>query len=458
MKISITFKHITLLRSFSILTLILIISSCGGGGGGSLPSIPGENTGVPSVVQLVPSTFIAQTNGFITLNTKVLDGNGKEIPNITVTFTNLSSIGFLNSTVAVTDSAGIARVNVSSTTPGFVTILAQVYTGAGQVRDRKTVYFTTKDTLTVTLDMDVDSVPATLPPNQLSDFTLFENSNDDTIKVTATVRDAGGVPVGGGMSVLWSSSHTEARFIRTDNETNIFGQAEAVVKVEPESIRNTETFVNIAAFAQNGAANMVTLFLKPVVPDPTASYLTANPPVVNVSGTATITAVVMLNTGATAPDGTTVNFSVTCNPNTFPAIVTPFAQTTNGVAQATFIAPPAPAICTVTGKVAGIVIGTVTVTVRAPLSVFPTSMTLNEGDTATFTIFGGVKPYTVLSSNPNVTVSPVTDTPTGGTFTVTVGNVCTPVPPATTCSASVTILVRDAVGTSVTITLTINGT
>ena len=131
-----TIKNLTLIPSLIFITFIL--SSCGGGAG-SLDPIGGQNPGIPSKVELAPSSFIAQTNGFITFNAKILDGNGKPIPNIAVHFTNLSSIGVLDKTVAYTDSSGIALANIFSTTPGFTTVLAQVYTGAGQVRDRKTV-------------------------------------------------------------------------------------------------------------------------------------------------------------------------------------------------------------------------------------------------------------------------------------------------------------------------------
>ncbi len=442
---------INILLSLLLISLIAVsLVSCGGGGAGSLNPIPGENPGTPSVIELAPSSYIAQTNGFITFSAKVLDGNGKPISNQTVTFTNLSSIGVLQATTAITDSTGIARVNLSSTTPGFSTVLAQVYTGAGQVRDRKTVFFTPRDVLAVTMDMDVNSVSGNSIYNELSDFTLFENIDDDTVEVLATVRDAGGVPVGGGMSVTWSSSHAEAKLDRTEDTTTVYGTSKAIVKVTPSTIRNTETHVNIMAFAGNGAANMVTLFLRPVVPDPTTSYLTANPPVVDRGGTSTITAVVMLNTGSRAPDGTTVNFRVTCDPNDYPGIVTPFSQTTAGVAQATFTAPPVPAICTITAKVAGVIIGTVDVTVRAPLSISPSSMTLylpadpppNAPNSGTFEIIGGVAPFTVTSNNTAVATVAYT---TGRTFTV---NAVT--------AGTATITVRDALLTTATATVTVS--
>ncbi|MCX7913254.1 MAG: hypothetical protein N2511_01570, partial [Thermodesulfovibrionales bacterium] len=173
MKIFLEWRN-RILKFSTLLLALVIIASCGSGGGGSLPNIPGTDSGIPSIVQLVPSSFIAQTHGCITLSAKVLDGNGAPVKAVPVTFTNLSHpLGELrhacnpgspivNSPIN-TDSSGIATVYLLSNDPGFATILAQVYVGIGQVRDRKTVYFTTKSVLKVTMDLDVDSVPPSYP-------------------------------------------------------------------------------------------------------------------------------------------------------------------------------------------------------------------------------------------------------------------------------------------------------
>jgi hypothetical protein len=394
-------------------------------------------------MELRPAQYIAQTNANVTFNARVLDGNGAPVVNTQVFFTNLSSpFGTLSASSAVTNGLGIATVNLWSSSPGFATVLAQVNVGSGQVRDRKTVYFTSRDVLTVSLDLDVESVPANESPvvyNDIHDITLFESSTDDTVEVRATVRDAGGVAVDG-TSVAWSSSHTEASFLRTETTTNTNGQAKAIVQVTPASIRNTETHVNIFAVAGNGAANMTTLFLNPVTIDTTASYLTANPTVVNINGTSTITAVVKLNTGANAPNGTVVNFTTTCG------TVTPFAQTTSGSATATFTAPstvPTGGACTITGKVGGTTVGTVAVTVTTTLTIQPTAQTVRGSSTATFTIYGGVSSYTVTSSHPSIASPSVS----GTTITVTTT--------AVTTSTAVTITVRDAVGSTASAILTV---
>ena len=459
-----TMKKIILL--LAVLALSFGAFSCGGGGAGSANNPGGENPGVPSLVQLSPSHFIAHTNSNITFHAKVLDGNGVPLRGVAVTFTNLSEpFGVLtalgsSSTVAVTNDLGIASMNLYSTTPGFATVLAQVYNGVGTIRDRKSVFFTPLDVIAVSMDIGVDSVPGNGIFDEVGDVTLFQDppvtQPDDTVKVRVTVRDAGGVPVGGGMGVTWSSSHAEAKFIRTDTLTSVSGVAEAVVQVTPSSIRNTDTLVNVFAFADNGAANMVTLFLRPVVIDPSKSSVTANPNVVLTAGTSDVTAVVFLNTGATAPDGTVVNFSTAPKTSADPSpcgTITPFVATTGGVTTpvAKFNAPAVPGVCTVTAKSGGVTIGSVDITVIAKLEVVPDKITIDgaAGGTATFTIFGGLAPYTVTSDNSAFPPTPATVTASGGTFSVTV--------PPSTPATTVTYTIRDKTGTSVKATLAISG-
>jgi len=441
-------------KSFFLLVIIALsfgLYSCGGGGGsGSADVPPGENPGGATVVQLLPASFVAQTNAYIALYAKVLDGNGHPVPNVDVTFTNLSTVGSLDKTSAKTDGQGLARVNLSSSSPGFATILAQINTSAGVVRDRRTVFFSSLDVLSVSMDMDVDSVPGNGVFNENDDFILFQNASDDTFKVRATVYNAGGVPVAG-ESVEWSASHSEVTSVRTDPYTNTNGQAEGVFKVQPSSIRNTETTINIMAYAGNGAANMVTLFLRPVTVSSSLSSVTANPDVVDLGGSSTITANVMLNTGSPAPDGTTVNFTATCG------TVTPFAQTTGGVAKATFTAPKEETTCTVSAKVGGSTVGSTSITVRpANLLITPGTLTVCTAGKYTFTIRGGTPPYTTVSDTPskacNSSDDDCVDTTDTGSWS---GSSITVTIPATATPGDVKLTAYDSNGKTATATIAI---
>ncbi len=97
----------------------------------------------------------------------------------------------------------------------------------------------------------------------------------------------------------------------------------------------------------------------------------------------------------------------------------------------------------------------VDILVTSALTVQPGTQSIvgAAGGTAIFTIFGGVEPYTVTSSNPAIAYDSApgdgiwTVAASGDTFTVTV--------PAGTPSGSVTLTVRDSAGTTIDATLTI---
>ncbi|MGO9611873.1 MAG: Ig-like domain-containing protein [Dissulfurispiraceae bacterium] len=427
----------------ALLAVALISVSCGGGAG-SADTPSGENSGVPTVISLLPTQYIAQTNSYIILYTKVLDGNGIPLPNIAVTFTNLSTLGVLSSTSATTDGNGLARVTLSSTTPGFITIQSSISTGAGQVRDRKTVYFSLFSlALFPTLTLSVDDGDGIF--NQPADFVLFKTANDNQRTIRAKVLDKFGQPVVGS-TVTFGTDSTEVTFpLGNMKLTDQYGQAEVLIQVNAAILTGLVTTLNITALADNGAFNLLTLFLEPVAIDPNASFLTANPNVVQTNGSSTITAVIKLTTGGPAPDGTAVNFTATCGS------VTPFAQTSGGVATATFTAPPTEGTCTINAQVGGVSLTPVNVLVTSTLSVQPSVQTINGtvGGMATFTIFGGIPQYAVFSSDTAFPPTPATVTLRGGTFSVNV--------PANTTAKTITYTVRDKAGATATATLTIAG-
>ncbi|MFA4918292.1 MAG: hypothetical protein WC581_03460 [Thermodesulfovibrionales bacterium] len=456
-------KKITL-SFIALLILSTFLINCGGGSGGS-SSPGGEKPGVPEIVQVLPSHYIAMTNSAILIRAKILNGNGGPVKNLPVTFTNISPIGILmnsndvllgNQTVVKTDDSGMATIKVKSTTTGFVTVQAEVNKGVGIVRDRKTMYFSSSLSLSpfmyLAVDGDNDGTY-----DEGSDFVLFENSTDNQVLIRATVfnrfgqRAFGSVvtfgadwpyKIGSSTTCSDGSSSCEVSFPNGNTATtNSSGEAFVLVRVDPITIRNVTAILNITAFADNGAANMVTLQLLPV----TISTVTvsASPSVVEPDGTSTITAAVTLNTGGPAFDGTVVSFTTTCG------TITPFAQTTDGAAEATFTAPSTEDTCTITATSGGVSAST-DILVTSALTVLPDTVSVNgaaPADIIPFTIFGGISPYIVTSSDPAITRSAITATATGGTFTATV--------PANTPAGSVTLTVRDSAGTTATATITI---
>lgn len=450
-------------KAVLLLTLLLLslgVSSCGGGGSG-LNSPVGENPGVPSLVLLTPSQNVAQTNATITLSAMVLDGNGAPLPGIVVTFTKLSAIGTLSTTLPVTtNSIGIANVNVYSSAPGFATVAASVGAGAGFIRDKRSIFFTTSDSTNglaftpIAVVVDVDGNNNGIY-NEASDLKVCEAAGDNVVKVRATVFVNGvrepGIPVNFTTDADALASFPNTPF-GTDNDADgdkdidlvtTNSQGEAFTELTTNCVvQNNERIINVYGYtntlyvpAFNGyfsGLGAIPLFLQPVTV--TGITVTATPSTVLASGKSTIAATV--NTSIGPISGIAVSFTTDCG------TVDPTVKQTdiNGVATTTFTAPATLGICTVTAKV-GNVTGTAPVTVGTALSVQPSTATITVGASPTFTIFGGTPPYSVFSSN--TTVATVTYAG-GGTFTVT-----------GVASGTATITVRDAVGATATVAVTV---
>lgn len=451
-------KKIILLMG--ILALSFGTFSCGGGGAGPATLPPGENPGVPSVVQLLPSQNVAQTNASITLNATVLDGNGAPVANVPVYFTNLSQpFGVLSATVANTGSNGIATVNLFSSTAGFATILVQVNVGVSNVRDEKTLMFISANSFNLqpTLTLDVSSNGINF--DQPGDFTLFKTPGDTQRTIRATVLDRFGLPAFNASVTFGSDAASGVTFTPMTATTDSNGQAFTLVQVSPTILTNVTTVLNITATATltdgSTAFNLISLFLSQVTIDPAFSSVTAVPSIVSTGGTSDVTAVVMTNVDTPVPDDTSVNFTTAPKTPSDPSpcgSITPFEQTTSGVTPAdVFTAPLIPGTCTVTATVGGVTIGSVDILVNTTLSVQPTNQTINgiAGGIATFTIFGGVPPYTVTSDHTEFPPTPATVTAVGETFSVTV--------PPNMPTTTVTYTVRDNTGTTATAILDIAG-
>jgi hypothetical protein len=463
----------------TLLALSIGTFSCGGGSGSS-SSPHGENPGLPSVVQLRSSHNVAQTNATVYLHARILDGNGVPVKNEPVTFTNLSEpfgviktvlrvlglrkpVGVLSDTVVKTDNLGIATVKLTSTTSGFATIQAEVNGGAGQVRDKKTVFFSVFSLVfpsipipSPTLFLDVDTTVTFSTPDESGDFILFKTTGDNQRFIRATVLNSSGLPVSGSI-VTFGSDSTDLTYENGANEiakiTDINGQVTTSAMVNPAALSQTVRTINFTAVADNGTSNVLTLFLEPVVIDGSASSLSALPTTVVAGGTSTLTANVKINTGGAAPDNTSVNFTTTCG------AVDSFGQTTDGIANATFTAPatvPSGGVCTVSGKVAGITIGSAPITIQPTLAITLNKLNVigepnpdsSTSDNVTFTVSAGVPPYVVECDNSALMPGGPWTLATSGSFATTDAN-------SVGATTAVTFTVHDNAGTTATATLTI---
>jgi hypothetical protein len=313
----------------------------------------------PNDIKLIPNRHTAQTNGCIDLYAEVHDAEGELLNNIPVFFINLSEPhgvildncgGIEIQTPVNTDAQGRAKITLMSTTPGFITVLAQATLGS-QPRERKTVLFSQCDAyecsvLAPSVHLNVDSVPGNGIYNEASDFIISEPppDPDNTVELLATVRDINGIPIQYNAHVMWGADHEEALYLRTETWTNEYGQAAALVEFTPTSLRGAETHVNVWVYSDNVSSlvnpfDIVTFFLQPV--SITSIVVSADQSVVAPEGTADITATVWLNTGDLAPDGVPVIFT-TCDAATCTnpcGSIEPFAQTTGGKAIVQFTAP-----------------------------------------------------------------------------------------------------------------------
>lgn len=372
--------------AFTLMALYLCaISGCGGGGAGDSSTPEGENPKVASVVKVLPSHNIAQTNTEITIHARVLDGNGVPVKNERVMFTNLSAVGRLSDTNVKTDNLGIATVILKSTSEGFSTIQAEVDTAMGVHRDQRTVFFSrySDESLVPSLDLSVSGSG--------NPFTLLETSDDNTVTLTATVYNA--AVLFSGMTVQFGSDRPYKVGTDPDAEcsdgsdtcdivfpggdvaiTNDLGQASVPLMIVPSALMPSQTAFNVWAVASNGAYNIVTLTVEPV--EIASVSVSANPISVDSGGTSTITASVMTTAGTPAPDGTSVNFTTTNGG------IDPFATTTDGIAETTYSAPDIPAGTTDTARItasAGGQSGNVTVTIIGPEA--PEAEPVEEEDT-----------------------------------------------------------------------------
>ncbi len=439
-------KKITL-SFIALLIISTFLINCGGGSGGS-SSPRGQDPGVPEVVRILPSHYVAQTNSTILINVKVLNGNGAPIRNIPVTFTNLSPIGVLSATSANTNDIGIATVTVKSTVAGFATIQAEVNKGVSNVRDRTLVYYSDfalmwpQPQIVIEIDADGDGIY-----NEPGDFNFFETPTDDTALLRATAYDEFGKRVVG-IDITFSGDSGASFPLGNVFKTNSNGQAFTTLKVSPTSVVGQETSLNLYATGyisgSSATVGFLQVFLKPVYI--TGITLVANPSGVIAGETSTITAYVTTSAG-TIPDDLAVQFSV--SPVTLGSVEPVVALTNNGSASTVFTpSDTQTGTATITASIANIS-ATINIVVTTELIVSPVSQTLTNpavNDTATYTISGGVAPYTATSSNTSL----VTVAVTGTTLTATVAAL-------PTADTDVVITVADSSGRPpVTVTLTIN--
>lgn len=503
-------KSIVLLLIFGFL-----LAGCGGGSGPSSEPA-GVNPGYASDIQLLAVQQVVQTGATAFFKAKVLDGNGLALAGKTVTFTNLSGFGTLSSSSATTgssgtaaagstgkntkalsvntDTLGYATVSVKSSIAGFVTLQAEINDGAGRVRDQRTIYFSTYDLSLPTpiappvlLEADGDNDGTY---NETEDLNLFQTSGDTQALIRATIYDSNGATVSGSVVTFgadrpYKTSSSGASCSDTSTSCDVIftsgnvrtsdsnGQAFVLVQVDPNILTDLTTTLNITATSDTGGSSMLTLFLQPVTVS--SISIAASPTMIQTDAKSDIIAAVMTSAGTPAPEGTVVNFSANCG------IFSPVGQldppfyeldaTDLGKATSKLNAPSTPTTCEIKACVGSLCASTFVSVVPPPstepepeptpaLVVVPGSATVIGGSSAEYEITGGVQPYDVFTSHPDITsftevngivitaADSVTVPNSGGRFTISNDGTVTE-------DTTVTITVRDNEGTTKTVTFKI---
>ena len=186
-----------MLKRYAPLLLLLLISACGGGGGDAGSSAFGSGSGSPTSPGTSPATGKASVSVSIstttvsssapgTVTAAVRDSAGLALSGQLVSFSTIGGLGAFNVATALTDSAGVATVRLSSASPsanGADLVLARSAVSGGDVSG--------------TIGFQVSAVSA--PVIGIPTLTINLSSTSVTAAapatVTATVRDAAGSPL-----------------------------------------------------------------------------------------------------------------------------------------------------------------------------------------------------------------------------------------------------------------------
>lgn len=390
----------------------ILLAGCGGGGSAADIYTPPS---APDVVKvsLYTARTVSEIGASVPVYARVVDQSGRGIKGKTVHFTATS--GVIATTQATTDEQGMARSAVQSFSSGNVKVTAD----CDGYKAQKDVFYTDDLTYKPSMKISVDSGNGTY--DEQSDYIVFETSEDNILTVKVNISRSGGRPASGEpVSLSTLGGVVTVTFLSPSTTiTDSAGDAYFVVKFTPQTLTTGRTTIGIIATATVDGTDLrevVSIAVSPVVV--TRILLTASPDEVKVTQTSTVQAKVYITGEKPAPDGLLVAFTSTCGS------VTPYSETTNGTASATFKAPavvPADDKCTVTASAGG-VSSTIDIGITADLLILPPVVVINgvDGGLATYQVKYGKPPYYVKSSSGRYQPNTYTLNNSGETFWVTV--------------------------------------
>lgn len=394
--------------------LIFLLQACGDGGtAGDADSPDGLGAGVPTKIVLVPSQYIARTGGVIRLQAKVIDGNGRPIAGLTVSFANRTSVGALSAPSALTDEGGVAVVELTSPATGYAVVEASAPSG---LKDRKSVFFNGEaaSNRILTLHADGDGSGVFDEPQ---DFQAFAGG---AVSLKAVLVGLSGAPVSGETVAFYTGFPTEAAFFdtlgipATSVLTDSAGQA--MINLRTDSvIGQYANLLNVSAYDPTGAVDMITLWLTNVrvagieftrFPE---TYTIVEEEETGGTGSSSaretdaatdgVTIEVLVRTsesGVAVPDGTIVKLAF--DRQTDGSVdETVYLSTKNGKAQYSFL-PETAGLWTITASSGGASVSR-TMLVTEGLSIIPDTFEFEFSSDVdvpvSYMVSGGIPPYTV---------------------------------------------------------------
>ncbi len=232
-------------KKLYVLLLVLVLNSgCGNGSTGSPLYAPtGSPSGVPAELVLTTSAVITSINNTVSLEARILDGNGKGVGNVVVTFAS-TGVGALASSSATTNSEGYASTTIYSGAAGSAAITASTSAYSASTD----VYFVSgkiQNKMDVAVDADGNGVF-----NEPSDLSIAGTSGQQ-VEIKVVYTDAAGNPLIG-RNIKISSSSSLVTFTSTALQTDNTGAAYTYATLSQAP--NTE-YINIAAYAEDGTGS-----------------------------------------------------------------------------------------------------------------------------------------------------------------------------------------------------------
>jgi len=288
------------------------------------PSTPG-GAGTPATVQVTLTAGTIANGGSTTATAVVRDASSVVVPNVTVSFSVISSgAGNFNPASAVTDAAGVATSLFTAVTPNTnATIRATVTVGLSTISGSALITI---------------GAPPQVPTTVVIALGATTIANSGNTSVSATVRDALGAVISGA-TVTFSASNPAAGNFTPAATATTNGSGVATVTFTAVAAGNN-SFVDISATAGT-VSNSVSLSIgSPPPPVPVSMALTINPLTMSISSSAVVAVTLLDSTGSPAYNNAvtlTITFGATLASFSSSTLVSSVTVTTNssGTASAT---------------------------------------------------------------------------------------------------------------------------